>query len=178
MDCAKEKVLAKDFMQHYNTEHEDEQPSADHEDGKNKFSIEYDNMANFDYKDYSFWPTKLKATNGSVFFQVDRIMDKIMHFWVYFLGSAEEADNYAYTIFITGKSKEEFTYFGPVIPLDENFMDIIQSHKSFGIGVEAIKRLVDSGLINIEVTIHNLKEDDENDDAESGVSEGFEINPE
>lgn len=160
-------------MEHYNTEHEGEQPTPDYEEGKNKFTIEYDNLEKFDYVNYSFWPTKLQATNGDIFFQVDRIgSDEIMHFWVYFMGSSEEAANYSYTFYLTGKSQEEFIYHGPVVPLDENHKDVIKNHRTFIIGTQAIKRLIeDGGLLNIEVTIHCLK-DQTNDYDESGVSEG------
>ena len=92
-------------------------------------------------------------------------------FWIYFLGSPQQVKNYAYTLSITGKTGDKFTYYGHVKPLDEGCNDIIAKPEVFVIHHSLLSSLRDeNNKLPIEVTIHALKEEAKDDDMESGVS--------
>ena len=92
-------------------------------------------------------------------------------FWIYFLGSPQQVKNYAYTLSITGKTGDKFTYYGHVKPLDEGCNDIIAKSAVFVIGTGIIPSLRNENEeLPIEVTIHALKEEAKDDETESGVS--------
>ena len=96
----------------------------------------------------------------------------ILYFWIYILGSRFEAQNYAYTLSVTGKNESKFTFYGHVKPLDEAAKDIIAEKSVFMIGYEFVKNLRDkNSKWPMEVTIHALKEEVKDKDEESGVED-------
>ena len=57
--------------------------------------------------------------------------------------------------------------------MGENFEDVIASGSLLTIGIDAVKRsLSEEKILEVEVTIRNLKEEAKDDDVESGVSDG------
>ena len=94
-----------------------------------------------------------------------------MYIWIYIIGSHSDAKNYAYTLSISSKSDDKFTYYGHVKPIDERYIDIIAKQVVFMVGMEAIKEFSDENILPIEVTIHALKEDAKDMDLESGVED-------
>ena len=117
-------------------------------------------------------PKEFKSIDGMTFYLVGHWSKNkdYVHFWIYFLGSPQEAKNYAYTL-STGKPGDKFTYQGHVKPLDEGCHDIIAKQSGFAIGIEAMKRLEDkNNQLAVEVTFHDLKEEAKDTDMESGVS--------
>ena len=96
----------------------------------------------------------------------------VMYIWIYIIGSHSDAKNYAYTLSISSKSDDKFTYYGHVKPIDERYKDIIAKQVVFMVGIEAIKEISDeNNILPIEVTIHALKEDAKDTDLESGVED-------
>ena len=117
-------------------------------------------------------PRKIDLIYGVDFYFVGKVVSNIMHAWIYIVGSPLEAKNYAYTMSITGKIRDKFTYHGFVKPLDDGPDDIIAKQLVFMVGVEAMKELKDeNGNLKIDVTIHALKEDAKDTDLESGVED-------
>ena len=56
----------------------------------------------------SFWCSKIKIMNGTIFLLVGMVKDKFANFWIYSLLSPFESKDYAYTLSIThenGRSK-------------------------------------------------------------------------
>ena len=87
------------------------------------------------------------------------------------MGSPQEVKNYAYTLSITGKTGNKFSYYDHAKPLDEGYDAIIAEQLVFAIGTEAVKSLRDeNNKLPVEVTIHAFKEEAKDTDVESGVS--------
>ena len=121
---------------------------------------------------YGWTPRKIDLIYGVDFYFVGKVVSNIMHAWIYIVGSPLEAKNYAYTMSITGKIRDKFTYHGFVKPLDDGPDDIIAKQLVFMVGVEVLKELKDeNGNLKIDVTIHALKEDAKDTDLESGVED-------
>ena len=129
-------------------------------------------LANKPCKYAYIFPRKIDLIDGVDFYLVGKLGSNIMYAWIYIVGSPLEAKSYAYTMSITGKIRDKFTYHGFVKPLDEGPDDIIAKQLVFMIGVEAMKELKDeNGNLKIDVTIHALKEEAKDMDIESGVED-------
>ena len=101
-----------------------------------------------------------------------KAVKNVMYIWIYIIGSHSDAKNYAYTLSISSKSDDKFTYYGHVKPIDERIKDIIANQVVFMVGIEAIKKFSDENkFLPIEVTIHALKEEAKDKDIESGVED-------
>ena len=118
-------------------------------------------------------PVELKSTDGMRFYLTGKFAkDNLAYFWLYFIGSPQEVKNYAYTLSLTTKTGEKFTYYGHVKSLDEERHEIIVQKLGFAIGIEVIKRAMNEKKeFDMEVKIHALKEEAKDNDMESGVDE-------
>merc|ERR1712156_1171149 len=93
--------------------------------------------------------------------------DKLFHFWLYFLGSPQEVKKYAYTLSMTTKTGDKFTYYSHVKPLDETKNDIIAQRSAFVLSNEVIKKAMnEKNKFQLEITIHALMEEDKSRDLE------------
>ena len=119
-----------------------------------------------------FKPMEFESTDGMTFYMYGNFdQDNFAIFWLYFLGSPQEVKNYAYTLSITTKIGDKFTYYGHVKPLDEASDKIIAEESGFAIRPKVIEKALDEeNWFQIEVTIHALKEDAKDTDMESGLS--------
>jgi len=114
---------------------------------------------------------KIELINGVDFYLVGEEEEGICYFWIYFHGSPLEAKNYAYTFTVKGQDGTKISFYGYVIPLDEDSYVIIEKKAVFTIKGEAMKSFGnEDSKLPIEVTIHALKEEAKDDDLESGVS--------
>ena len=81
-------------------------------------------------------------------------------FWVYFLGSEDEANGFNGTITVrdTNHSKEEYQYKGQVVSIDVKVPDIVNNQRGLVLTDEMVRRLVDENSC-IEWTIRlNVKD--------------------
>ena len=102
---------------------------------------------------------KLTKENGDTFFAEALIREGYFHFWIYFMGSSEEAKKYSSKCSIKNTSGEKFTYTGPVHILDKCCEDVVASGSLLSIGIDALKRsLNEEKGLDARITIRNLKE--------------------
>ena len=110
------------------------------------------------------------------FFTSAKIVKERFWFWLTFMGSSDEAENYSSSISIenkVGKKFDKFNFTGSVHTLDEKAHDIIGSGSLLSIGINEAKRLLtEEKELQVEITIRNLKEEAKDEDIESGVSDG------
>ena len=82
----------------------------------------------------------------------------MVHIWILFFGTSEEARNYSCRVSIENKFGNEFKYSGPVHTLDKNEKAIVKSGFLFFIGSSAAKQMMDKeNNLKIQVTIQNQK---------------------
>ena len=170
----KEKVLFLNITEHLTSQHfhllEKVKSSTSIIDVENKKCSIY--LPSISSNTAGWTPRKIDLVYGVDFYFVGKVVSNIMHLWIYIVGSPLEANNYAYTMSITGKIRDKFTYQGFVKPLDDGPDDIIAKQLIFTVGVEATNELKDGNdKLKIEVTIHALKEDAKDTDLESGVED-------
>ena len=106
--------------------------------------------------------------------QIKRNRDRAhIYQWIHFVGSPNEAKNYAYTLEYYGNDDRTSTYFGQVIPIDEDYDSIITNFngfKCFSIDFYAFKtQFIHGDKIKYSIRINNLKEEikDENANPET-----------
>ena len=167
----KEKVLFLNITEHLTSEHSDLLEKV-------KSSVSMINVENkkcsinLPVSSIGWIPIKIDLIYGVDFYLVGKVVSKIMHVWIYIVGSPLEAKNYAYTMSITGEIRDKFNYHGFVKPLDDGPDNIIAKQLVFMVGVEAMKELKDeNGNLKIDVTINALKEEAKDMDIESGVED-------
>merc|ERR1739844_777818 len=86
-------------------------------------------------------PRKITTASGAVFFTVGRVKKGTVYFWLYFMGSPQEALNFSWTCsidckvpagsLITKDAVEKCSFTGPVHTLDMGENDIIASGSLF-----------------------------------------------
>merc|ERR1719350_458031 len=107
-------------------------------------------------------PAKLTSTCGALFFTGTQCSKDSICFWVTFMGSSDEAENYSSSISIEnkiGKKFNKFNFTGTVHTIDEKADDIIASGSLFSIGINTAKKLLtEKKDLRCEITIRNLKE--------------------
>ena len=60
----------------------------------------------------SFWCSKIKIMNGTIFLLVGMVKDKFANFWIYSLLSPFESKDYAYTLSISGENgRAKFSHY-------------------------------------------------------------------
>jgi hypothetical protein len=115
-------------------------------------------------------PQELGFRNRSFFTEVQRD-DEIWNwkFWIYFLGTPEEAVHYSFRIKITGLNNKEFMFKGDVYSLDET-KKALMDNKDMVHVYDSQVQVID-GKINFEITLYSDKEEIKNEDVESGISD-------
>jgi hypothetical protein len=116
-------------------------------------------------------PQELGFRNRSFFTEVHRDAAlKSRHFWIYFLGTPEEAVHYSYRIKIVGGNGKEIMFKGEVYSLDETKKAIL-ANEDVIIHDNQLKRLQVDEEIKFEITLYSDKEEIKNEDVESGISD-------
>ena len=127
----------------------------------------------FLYEGLVWFPKIIKISNGLNFFLVGKVINQVANFWLYILSSPVQAKNYAYTLSVTGKNGNKFTYYDHAKTLDTKSCEITDKQLVFMIGIEAIKEMRnEQNLLPVEVAIYDLKEEAKDNDEESGVEDG------
>jgi len=115
---------------------------------------------------------KMTCTDGAVFYRVGMTHNTLLYYWIYFMGSPEEAKNYSCKISVTTKTGDKFSYEGIVNTLDEGKDDIAAKQSCLMLNSGAMKRsLNEDKRLEIEITIRNLKEEAKDQDMDSGASD-------
>jgi hypothetical protein len=175
VDCEEEgKVLFKDVIDHLQIclDEPIEEVEMSNEEANN-FLVSF--ITNEQLDDGDNWlATKMTSTCGAVFFLTGYVKHETVYFWLQLLGSSDETKKYLCTNLIKNEiGNEKFIYSGLVHTLDKGYEDIIASGSLLSIGVDAAKRSMgDKKSFEVEITIRNLKEEANDDDMESGVSDG------
>ena len=109
--------------------------------------------------------------DGRTFYSLIRKKNAIIYHWIQFLGSPNEAKNYAYTLEYHANNASQRTniYTDQVVPVDETSDSIISSFNCFAMpfGMLKAKFMDKKGKFKFSVQIRNLKDDNE----ESGISD-------
>ena len=86
------------------------------------------------------------------------IYREVIHLWIVYFGSSDEARNHSCKISIKNKFGIKFVYSGPVHTLDKHEKAIINSGFLLMIGPNAAKSLMNKKKdVQIKVSIQNLK---------------------
>ena len=108
----------------------------------------------------------LKLTKGSQW---------MVHHWIYFVGSPQEAKHYSYTLEYQNEEQTfKNTFVGQVISINETEDSIIGKGNCLGISQSLFgSKFINEGSTPI-VTIRNLKEEAKDENVESGISDNDE----
>ena len=176
LKCNVGRIIFKDLADHLNEKHFDF--SKEH---AKKFVATFEKAQRnrhvydmrFCLEEKYYWTRKIKIKDRYDFFLVGTIVNRIMHFWVYIVGSPHEAKNYTCTLSVNGNDGNKYSYYGYVKPLDEGSADIIAKQALFTIGTEIAKNSSNENEEwQIVVVIHALKEEVKDKEEESGVEDG------
>ena len=103
----------------------------------------------------------------------------MIHHWIYFVGSPQEAKHYSYTLeYQNEEQTTKTTFVGQVISIDETTVSIIKNGNCFGISALLFSKFAKTDENNgrtlmptANVTIRNLKEEAKDENVESGISD-------
>ena len=164
-------LLFKDVIDHLGVFHKHE--TFDYQLVIGKALVTEKSTVTLGVKDCIWNPSKITSSCGAIFFTFARIDNNSFYSCIVFMGSSDEARNYSYTSSVTSNHGEKFILCGPVSTVDKGFEDVIASGSLLSIGIDAVKRsLNEENILEVEITIRNLKEEAKDDDVESGVSDG------
>ena len=112
------------------------------------------------------------SLNNQTFLLLHKTQEKIVYFWVYMLGSPNEAKHFSYTLKLFGP-KTTLTIDGKVAAIDESFDTLLESGKCFAHPHKTfIPQVVDENRkYEYSLEIRNLKEEVKDENYESGVSD-------
>ena len=126
-------------------------------------------------KTYCWFPGVVFEFDGRTFYSLIRKKNAILYHWIQFLGSPNEAKNYAYTLEYHANDGSQRTniYTEQVVPVDETSNSIISSFNCFAMpsGLLKAKFMDENGKFKFSVQIRNLKEEVKDDNEESGISD-------
>ena len=113
--------------------------------------------------------------DGRIFYSLIEMRNQTFYHWIQFLGSPNEAKNYAYTLeyYANDAFQRTCAYTDQVIPIDETGNSAIESFKCYAISHGMLKaRFMDKdGKFKYSVQIRNLKEEVKDENVESGISD-------
>ena len=100
---------------------------------------------------------------------------EMLHHWIYFVGSPQEAKHYSYTLeYQNVEQTFKNTFVGQVISIDDTEDSIIENGNCLGISQRLFSsKFINEGKVPI-VTIRNLKEEAKDENVESGISDNDE----
>ena len=168
------KVTFKDAMEHFLVHHKLNYLKAEL---KVKNSRQAQITSFVDHDGHSYRPTKF-SLNHQTFLFFMKISENIVYFWVYIVGSPEEAKHFAYTLKLFGDEVTHTTE-GKVAAIDESFDALFNAGKCFTIShkgfIAQILDRTDGGRkFEYSLEIRNLKEEVKDENYESGISDNDE----
>ena len=119
-----------------------------------------DNCAS-DTENLQIW-AKLEGENGEIFYEIGVQHEELLHRWVYFFGTPEQAEEYCFFVHLNANKGEVLTYQGPVRSVDESFEDILENQGTFNVGIKTGKRLFISQNMEYTLTIRKLVTNSQN----------------
>ena len=166
-----EKVTFREVIQHY----------EDH--GKVKLTegnlkMKHRNTCSEFYLDISggnrFFPPLKFSLNNQTFLLFHKTEEKIVHLWVYMLGSPNEAKHFSYTLKLFGPNTT-LTIDGKVAAIDESFDTLSAAGKCFAYSHKNfIAQVLNENRYEYSLEIRNLKEEAKDENYESGISDNDE----
>ena len=97
---------------------------------------------------------------SATFFVSGSFSNEVMHLWMFYYGSADEAKNYEFSATMASKTCKMNTLHGPIYPIDADYNEIwsnfyiVTVHKRFMLGI-----IEKYGDFTIDFKIHCLKEE-------------------
>ena len=166
------KVTFKDAIQHFILDHAGE-TSLNKADLKVKNSMKANGFAHFG----NIRPTMFYL-NHQTFLLFVKKLENIVYFWVYIVGSPEEAKHFAYTLKLFGNEVTHTTE-GKVAAIDESFDTLFNAGKCFAIShkgfiAQILDRTEEICKFEYSLEIRNLKEEAKDENYESGISDNDE----
>lgn len=98
----------------------------------------------------------LQTDDGPTFYFVGTCSNNFTYYWIYYSGTAEDAQKFSVTISVSGNTKDVFTFRGHVHPLDVDWRKIVKEQQdTMVIGLNAAKRLAANNDLyaNFEIII-------------------------
>ena len=129
----------------------------------------YPNITAENYDDESTSrPRKLITSQNEIFFVSGILRNEMMHLWVQFYGSPEEAKNYEFSMSSKTNTSNMNTYYGPVYPIDEDKKVFWNKGETLAIPTRFMLGMIEKyGEFPIEIEIKCLKDEAKN--LESGL---------
>ena len=168
------KVTFQDVIQHYENSHY-EMEEAD----LSKINVMDIFLTDISGQDGANEPKKF-VLNNQTFFMADTLIDKVFYYWVYMLGSPNEAKHFSYTLKLFGLNSK-ITFEGKVAAIDEPFESLHKAGKCFTIPHKTFLALFvdencDQKVFAVpkyaySLEIRNLKEEAKDENIESGISD-------
>ena len=104
---------------------------------------------------------KLQDDEGRIFFELGVQHEELLHRWVYFFGTKDQADQFYYVAHFKANKGEVLSYQGVVRSVDENFDDIIEDQSTFNVGVKTGKRLFTGNRMEYTLTIRKINDEEQ-----------------
>ena len=102
----------------------------------------------------TLFPRKLDTINGIAFYFLGKMVEDVLHSWIYMVGSPKEAKNFACRISVSSiDGKEEHFHKGPVFPLDDNCETVMGNDSIFSMKNTLARRMFDD---EFNLTFKNL----------------------
>ena len=113
--------------------------------------------------------------NNQTFLLARKTEDKVVYYWVYILGSPNEAKHFSYTLKFFGP-KTTNIFKGQVAAIDESFEILCDAGKCFASPLKIfMAQFLDEGRkFEYSLEIRNLKEEIKDENYESGISDNDE----
>ena len=151
------KLTLQEVLSHYEENHNNGRKL---EEGELNHTINFE--ANLFTENYFFNPIQFKWNNHT-FLWLSKFEDKIVHMWVYMIGTPNEARQFSYRLSFMNNGKASLTFEGKVATLDESFDALSDDGKCFAIPRKTfLAQFVDDtynqdGLINFDISIFQIK---------------------
>ena len=113
--------------------------------------------------------------NNQTFLLARKTDDRVVYYWVYVLGSPNEAKHYSHTLKLFGP-KTTHTFEGQVAAIDESFETLSEAGKCFAMPhkIFMAQFLGEDRKFEYSLEIRNLKEEIKDENYESGISDNDE----
>lgn len=167
--CSHEKVLFKNVIGHVERIHNNSCVQLEmSKTTVNEWVTKFD-IGDSDYEGSTYWKLrKITSSDGDVFYVACCFINSIFHVFANYLGSPNEARKFSFTCSIKNNYGEKFLYIGQIQTLDEKKNE---SNSLLKIGHGAVMRSLDKEKkLCVKLAIKNFKEETNNHDIESSVS--------
>ena len=165
------KVTFQDVIQHFEEQHKKMKQLH----SKVKVTGSCANELGLSGRNCKWDPMKLDL-NNQIFLWNMKTVDKVVYYWVYILGSPNEAKHFSYTLKLFGPKNTITFEGGQVAAIDESFDTLSEAGKCFAIPHKnfVAQVLNEDRKYEYSLQIRNLKEEVKDDNYESGISDNDE----